>query len=143
MNRRYQGAWLVFLGGTIGTLLRYLIALFFGVGDGIPFDVLFINLSGAFLLGLLVGVISGRGQPTKDGKRLRLLLGTGVLGGFTTYSTFAAGTADLLSADQILNALAYAVVTILMGAALSAGGLLVGHRIARVRVSASAPSSGE
>ncbi|WP_197555014.1 fluoride efflux transporter FluC [Trueperella pecoris] len=82
-----MNALLVGLGGAIGAVLRHLLTL----GSVHPVAVIFgINIAGAFLLGLLAATVSGK--P-------RLFLGTGILGGFTTYSALAVDTVRLLHDD--------------------------------------------
>jgi CrcB protein len=78
---------LVVLGGTVGTAARAGLLLI----DAAPWPfvaVPVINVVGAMLLGIVIGRIS-RGGETASGRAVRHFLGTGVLGGFTTYSTFA------------------------------------------------------
>lgn len=99
---------LVALGGAVGALGRY------GVSEALtsPWATLLINLVGCLLLGLLVGA-------RRDDLLLRAFAGTGVLGGFTTMSTFAV-EADRLDAGQ---AVAYVVASIVGGLALARSGL--------------------
>lgn len=131
---RYRGAWLVFLGGALGTLVRYLIDAFFEPVAGLAVDILLINLAGAFLLALVVGRITGVGTPTAQQMRFRLFFGTGAMGGFTTYSTLAFHVASLGDQGRWGAGLAYALTTLLMGAALSFLGLGVGRFWARWRI---------
>lgn len=70
---------LVALGGATGSVLRYLAAVWFGAG---PLTTFVVNITGSFLIGLLVAV-----TPASD-IRLRLLLATGFLGGYTTFSAW-------------------------------------------------------
>lgn len=91
---------LVALGGTFGVASREALGLALaplnGASDGasLPWAVILANLAGAFLLGLLYGALAHRRlvhHTTRLGQTLRLLLGIGFCGGFTTYSTFAVG----------------------------------------------------
>jgi CrcB protein len=79
---------LVCLGGALGTGARYLLTGWLAerLGHAFPYGTLAVNLAGSFLLALLMGVglSSAALSPTA-----RIALGTGVLGGFTTYSTFS------------------------------------------------------
>ena len=130
---RYSGAVLVFCGGTLGTLLRYLIdAASVRVSD-FALDIFIINVVGAFILAFLVGWITGAGEPTRNELRLRLFLGTGVMGGFTTYSTLAVETAHNLGDGRWTSALVYSLGTVLVGALLSVAGVLAGRRAVRAR----------
>ncbi|WP_164996638.1 fluoride efflux transporter FluC [Actinomyces minihominis] len=128
---RYVGVVLVFAGGAVGALLRYLIDLLAGSESVFDWDIFLINLSGAFLLALLVGWVTGAGSPTIGQQRLRLLLGTGMMGGFTTYSTLALDTATNLQQGLSGSAVVYSLGTVVVGAGLSLVGLLVGRRLAR------------
>ncbi len=86
-------------GGFIGTSLRYLATE--GVtrlaGRAFPVGTLTVNMLGCFAIGLLIGTIDSR---PGTGQEIRLFLGIGLLGGFTTYSTFSYETFALLS-DQM------------------------------------------
>jgi CrcB protein len=92
---------LVLAGGFCGTLTRYLLAApllsLARVGlpgaDGFPYEILIVNLAGAFAIGLLYG-LSDRGAIVSP--NVRLALGTGFLGAFTTFSTLAYGGEQLL-----------------------------------------------
>jgi CrcB protein len=95
-------------------------------GGGFPVTTFGINVAGAFLLGALVETLARRGPDTGARRVLRLGLGTGVLGGFTTYSTLAVETASLPAPV----ASAYLAGTVLLGAAASLAGVLLGMRLA-------------
>lgn len=90
-----------------------------------------VNLVGAFVLGALLEGLARSGPDT--GRRLgaRLFVGTGVLGGFTTYSALATATAELTSAGLPWWAAAYAFGTVLLGAVASVAGIAVGGRLGR------------
>ena len=133
VTQRYDGIWLVFCGGALGTLLRYLIDVAPTRVAGFALDIFIINVVGAFLLAFIVGWITGAGEPTRKQLRLRLLLGTGMMGGFTTYSTLAVEVAHSLSDGRWLGALAYSLGTVLAGAMVSVAGLLAGRRTVRAR----------
>ena len=78
---------LVAVGGAVGACLRYLVGRWALVtlGAGLPFGTWTVNISGSFAMGLLVGWLT----RSADGDALRLLLGVGVLSGFTTFSAFS------------------------------------------------------
>ena len=78
---------LVCLGGAIGSGARYATSLWAAsaIGTGFPFGTLLVNLGGSFLLGFLMHMAMATELLQPD---LRLMLTTGVMGGFTTYSTF-------------------------------------------------------
>ena len=116
---------LVFLGGTIGTAARAALEPFQSAGAW-PWVTLGINVSGSFLLGLLLELLARRDARVGPGRAARLLLGTGVLGGYTTYATFAVETVHL----PLVGALLYAGLTVCLGLAAASAGF----RLGRVRV---------
>jgi CrcB protein len=93
----------VALGGAFGASLRYLTAAFTHglLGHAFPYGTLLVNLLGSFLIGYLVVVLP---ESHSHSSMLRLLLITGVLGGFTTYSAFSIETLTLLQEGQVLKA---------------------------------------
>ena len=137
VHLRWRSIGLVVLGGTIGTGLREALALTFPAAPGtLPVTILLINLVGAFALGLLLETLVRRGPD--DGRRrdLRLLVGTGVLGGFTTYSALAVDTATLLG-DALPVGVAYAVGSVVVGSLASWAGIAVGAALHSRREAAS------
>lgn len=103
----------VALGGAAGSLTRYGIGLVWPPGPrGFPWATLTINVTGAMALGILVVLVTERFTPNR---LLRPLLGTGFLGGYTTFSTFAVDTVTLTRSDAAPVALAYLVLTLLVG----------------------------
>ncbi len=124
---------LVFVGGAVGTGARTALSAATPAASGVPVAVLGINVVGAFLLGVLLQRLHRAGPDQGRRRALRLLVGTGVLGGFTTYSALAADTAGLLVEGRGAAALLYAGGTLLLGlaaalAGLRCGGLRVGER---------------
>lgn len=110
---------LVAAGGTAGTAARLALGLAIPDAGGLPVAVLLANVIGSFL----IGVVAVRLPASTD---LRLLLGTGVLGGFTTYSAYMTGTLALW-ADAPLLAAAYAVGSLALGLTAAAIGLRLGR----------------
>ncbi len=113
------GFLLVFLGSGLGGMARHGVGLAaVRLGQGFPFGTLAINIVGSTLMGVVVGwyALRGGGQP------LRLFLATGVLGGFTTFSTYALDGVLLLQRGETAAALAY----IFGSVGLGLGGLLLG-----------------
>lgn len=110
---------LVALGGTVGTAARLALGLVLPDAGGIPVAVLLANILGA----LLIGILAARLPASTD---LRLTLGTGVLGGFTTYSAFMTGTIALWAEAPVLAG-AYAVGSLVLGLAAAALGLRLGR----------------
>lgn len=115
---------LVFLGGSGGTALRA------GLSSGLPVHTLIINVAGSLLLGILLEHLARRGAGPA-GDRLRLLLGTGLLGGFTTYSALSVDTAQLLLAGQTGTALLYGLGTVLLGLLAAGTGVALSAAIGR------------
>jgi CrcB protein len=118
----------IFVGGGLGTLARAVLedAAPARPGAG-PWTTLAINVVGSLLLGLLLETLARTGPDEGWRRTARLGLGTGVLGGFTTYSTFAVETVDRLTPQTLLVGIAYAVGSVVSGVAAAA----VGYRLAR------------
>ncbi len=125
---------LVFVGGACGTLLRYLLEAALGAEPGEwPLVTMAINVLGSFLLGALTTVLARHRDPRR-GQQLRWSLGTGAIGGFTTYSTFVLEVHHLALDGHVLVGAAYAVSSVLLGvAAAYLGVLLAGPLTARRR----------
>ncbi|MET9770426.1 CrcB family protein [Streptomyces sp. NPDC006415] len=96
-------------GGALGAIARYGALVLWPGGGGFPWTVFVVNLSGCALIGALMVLTVERGRVTHP--LVRPFLGVGVLGGFTTFSTYAAGVSDLLVRQEVLTAMAYAAVT--------------------------------
>lgn len=124
---------LVFAGGTVGTALRELLAISVPPVAGVAVVIVGINIVGAFLLGLLLETLAGLGADEGRRRQLRLFLGTGLLGGFTTYSALATDTGLLLADDRLGTALLYALGTVLVGALASWAGIAAGAALHRRR----------
>lgn len=121
----WRDAGLVALGGMLGTGLRHGLTLATPAPAEAALATLGINVVGAFALGLLVATLSRRGAASNA--RTRLVWGTGLLGGFTTYSALALDTVTLLEADRVASALAYGLGTVALGLAAAWAGLVLGH----------------
>jgi CrcB protein len=118
----------VALGGAIGSVLRY------QVGRGMthwlgaqavtafPWATLAVNVIGSLAMGVLAGWLARHGE---SGEPYRLLLGVGLLGGFTTFSAFSLEMAMLLQRGQSLQAFIYITASVLMGLVALQLGLLV------------------
>lgn len=125
---------LIMLGGALGTAARAsLEALFPPAAAAVPWTTLAINVLGSFVLGGLVEALSAAGPDRGARRALRLTLGTGVLGGFTTYSTFMVETADRLRDGHVLVALAYLVGSVVAGLVAAASGIWITSRARRKR----------
>ncbi|MCE1180398.1 MAG: CrcB family protein [Micrococcales bacterium] len=126
---------LVFLGGSLGTAVRAALeGAFPARAGGWPWATFAINVTGAFLLGLLLETLARRGPDSGWRRQVRLGAGTGLLGGYTTYSTFAVETARLTTP----LAMGYAAGTAVLGCLAAAAG----YAIARRRPSDPVPEPG-
>jgi CrcB protein len=104
---------LVMLGGAIGAGFRYhlgMVALR-NLGPSFPWGTWIVNLLGGLLMGLLAGILA-RQFTAAEGEPLRLFIGVGVLGGFTTFSAFSLETANMLLRGQAVMAAAYGVSSV-------------------------------
>jgi fluoride exporter len=142
MNRRpihlrvsYLAA--VWFGGTLGTGCRYLVGRAISARpapaarawfDDFPLGTFLINVVGAFVLGVLLERLSHAGADRGRRRLVRLLAGTGFLGGFTTYSTLAADTVWLLRDGRLTLAVGYALGTAVVGVVAAFGGVLIAAR---------------
>jgi CrcB protein len=131
---------LVAVGGAIGTGVRFALVESVPSVDSLPLTVLAINLLGAFALGFLLDSLAHRGPDDGTRQRLRLLVGTGVLGGFTTYSTLSLDTVTLLHEGQAPTAIAYALATLVAGAFATLAGIALGSMLNRRRIRRTPPT---
>lgn len=119
---------LVAVGGALGSVARYQTQVWVPklAGPGAPWSGTFtVNIVGGFLMGALVGFLAFRGGA--DQERWRILLGVGILGGFTTFSSFSLDTALMIQRRAWDLALGYALASV----ALSVGALFAGLALAR------------
>lgn len=120
-------------GGAIGSLGRWLVALAAG---GTEWGTLVVNVSGAFALGLIaVWLEAGVRHPLA-----RPFLSVGLLGGWTTYSTFALD-AHALASSGLLGLLGYLAATLALGIGAATVGLVVGDRIWAGHVGSDGPAA--
>lgn len=116
---------LVMAGGAIGAGARYGMGLAFA-GARYPWATLAVNIAGALAMGLLAGVVAKgiAGEP------VRLLLGVGVLGGFTTFSAFSLELVTMAERGAMLSAIGYALVSVVGSVLALAAGLAAVRAIA-------------
>ena len=118
---------LVFIGGGLGASLRHgvnqlCVRLF---GTGFPFGTFIINITGSLVMGLIAGYLAFKGQAAQP---WRLFIMVGILGGYTTFSSFSLDAVTLYERGAGLAALSYGVGSVLLGiAGLVAGLALVRH----------------
>jgi fluoride exporter len=122
-----QALFLVGAGGAAGAVARYLLGIqaFRALGSAWPYGTFAVNVLGGLSMGLLVGFLAHRGGADQD--KLRLLLGVGVLGGFTTFSAFSLETALMIERRAWGQAASYSVASVV----LSVGALFLGLMLAR------------
>ena len=101
---------LVMIGGAVGSAGRYAVGkLTLGtLGPDYPWGTLAVNLIGGFLMGLLVGLLARTGGS----EQTRVLVGVGVLGGFTTFSAFSLDAVTMIERGQWGVAVTYALVSV-------------------------------
>jgi fluoride exporter len=116
---------LVAVAGAAGALTRYGIATAIGVRS-FPWATLAINLSGSFVLGMLLTVGIQRGWP----ENTVIPLSVGFLGAYTTFSTFSYETFTLGRADRFVSAALYVAVSVTGGILAACAGYLLARRIA-------------
>lgn len=112
---------LVMAGGAIGSGARYLFgrATLAALGPTYPWGTLGVNLLGGLAMGLLVGTLA----RTDFGEPTRLLVGVGVLGGFTTFSAFSLDVATMIEHGALASAAGYALASVVGSVAALFGGL--------------------
>jgi CrcB protein len=117
---------LVFVGGGIGAALRHGVNIVFArwFGTDFPFHTLFENVSGSVVMGVLAGYFAFKAQIPQE---LRLFLTTGILGGYTTFSTFSLDTVLLWERGQLLLAAGYVLASVIA----AVGGLVLGLLVTR------------
>jgi CrcB protein len=106
---------LVGVGGFIGSVLRYLLSAYVQQSVksiNFPWGTLVVNVIGCFLIGLLASLAETRGLFS-DGSRAFVFIG--ILGGFTTFSSFGNETLNLIRGDQMMNALANIGASVILG----------------------------
>jgi CrcB protein len=112
-------------GGALGAPARYAVGRLLSTGS-FPWATFAVNAVGSFALGFVLVLFLERFPPSR---RLRPFVATGVLGAFTTYSTFAVETDLLVRAGRLGLAVAYVVATVAVGLAAVRAGMVVGRVI--------------
>ncbi|WP_462420322.1 fluoride efflux transporter CrcB [Salinicoccus sp. Marseille-QA3877] len=113
----------VMVGGFFGTISRFAVSEWFHTAGGFPFPTLFVNLAGCFALGWLLTYIS---RKTNIRPEYALIIGTGFIGSFTTFSTFTVETLTLFSQGFLLQAMIYVAVSIIIGLLMT----YIGYKLA-------------
>jgi CrcB protein len=115
---------LVMLGGALGAGARHLFgrAALLLLGGGFPFGTLLVNLLGGLAMGVLVGALA-RGGGSGGGEAWRLFAGVGVLGGFTTFSSFSLDVVVMAERGALAMAAGYMLLSVAGSIAALVGGL--------------------
>ncbi len=121
-----QNILLIALGGVIGTLMRYGISShsLFASSGVFPWGTLVVNLLGCFVIGLLWAAL-----PSSISPSIRNMLLIGILGSFTTFSSFALEGIRLFESGHTGSAVAYILVSNLAGLLLAFGGVVLGKQL--------------
>ena len=119
---------LVFVGGGVGSLARYVAGRLIPAtltGSPFPNAILLVNVLASFVLGVVVGWVINRSA----GEEARLLIGVGFCGGLSTFSSFSYDTVVLLQNGRIAAALLNIVLNVVFCLLASFGGLWLGHKL--------------
>ncbi|MCR2820610.1 fluoride efflux transporter CrcB [Lederbergia panacisoli] len=121
------------IGGVIGSILRFSISsIHFGLpADLLPFDTLLVNLIGSYILGFLTGLYT---RFPNIPSYIQISVGTGLIGSFTTFSTFSTDIVQLILDQNYLQACIYFLVSFIGGLALALVGFLFGSGRQRKKV---------
>ena len=104
---------IVAAGGSIGAVCRFLIGkLPIGSSEGLPIKTFIVNILGCFLIGLVATLAL---KQFSDSPRLVLFLKVGVCGGFTTFSSFALETSELIEKESYITAASYIILSVAVG----------------------------
>ena len=118
---------LVFLGGGLGSGLRYLVAIAMNqYSKLLPFGTFTVNMIGCLLIGLVLGYAQKENTLTSN---QTLLLGTGFCGGFTTFSAFANENLELIRNGELFNFSIYAIGSVFLGIVLILIGYLLVNKL--------------
>jgi CrcB protein len=116
-------------GGAIGAVLRHFLnsAVIGMVGGNFPWGILTINILGSLVMGLLIGFFAQFYDP---GQTVKAFLTVGVLGGFTTFSSFSLDTVMLFERGAFMQAAAYVGASVFVSLAALAGGMYLMRTVA-------------
>ncbi len=121
---------LVAVGGALGSMARYGFGIAVGQAwkDSFPLGTMLINIIGSLVMGLVIGTLA-RFTPAWQNDA-RLFVAVGILGGFTTFSSFSLDTIAMLERGDVGPALLYVFVSVLVGIAALYGGLVLMRGVA-------------
>jgi len=120
---------LIGIGGGVGAIFRFLVSRFSQgiLGFAFPYGTLIVNVTGAFFIGLLSVLIFER--VAHLGEELRALLLIGLLGGFTTFSTFSLETLELWRRGEVFKTILYISLSVGLSLVATWGGMVIAKRI--------------
>jgi CrcB protein len=116
----------VFVGGGLGSLARYGVGVAYGPVKW-PYNTFTVNVVGGLVMGVLAGWLALRGGA--DQERWRVLLGVGVLGGFTTFSSFSLETALMIERKAYGVAAGYTLLSVVLAISALFVGLYLARRV--------------
>ncbi|SFD03675.1 fluoride efflux transporter CrcB [Spirosoma endophyticum] len=122
---------LVFMGGGVGSVLRYVVGRFIPAtltSSPFPTAILIINIVASFVLGGVTGWVVSRSMGAV-GEEARLLIGVGFCGGLSTFSSFSYDTVVLLQSGRLAAALLNIGLNVTLCLLASAGGLWLGQKL--------------
>ncbi len=116
------------LGGALGSVARYVVGFYAGAlfGGVFPWGTLFVNVSGSFLIGLLMESFALRWNADPA---LRIFLVVGICGGYTTFSAFSQEVVSMISRGALAAAAAYIVGSVVVSLAALYAGLFLVRRL--------------
>ncbi|MFA8450770.1 MAG: fluoride efflux transporter CrcB [Bacteroidales bacterium] len=111
-------------GGAIGTILRYCVYLLYEKRNfqGFPYATITVNLIGSLIIGIAFGILQKTNMPIN----LKIFLFVGILGSFTTFSTYAIDALQLILSNQNKTAIVYILASNIFGLLLAYGGYIAG-----------------
>lgn len=133
VHLRWRFVGLVTAGGAVGTGVREALSLLIPNGGAFPATIFVINVTGAFALGVVLETLLHLGPDEGHRRALRLLIGTGFMGGYTTYSTLAVGVSQAFVSGHAWSGGLYGVLSVVAGAVAAFLGVAVGAEIQRWR----------
>jgi CrcB protein len=130
MNILVNNFLIVFVGGGIGAILRYFINNISGnmflsnSNYGFPWGTFVANILGSFLIGLVVGLFD---SSILNSEQLKLFIIVGILGGFTTFSSFSLETVNMLQAGYYMKSVIHISSSTILAIAFTILGMKLGH----------------
>jgi CrcB protein len=120
---------LIFLGGGLGSMARYGVGVLAmkRLGAGWPYGTFTVNVLGGLVMGALIGFLAHRGGA--DQERWRVLFAVGLLGGFTTFSSFSLEVALMIERREYGQAGLYILLSVVLAVTALFVGLLTARRI--------------